>query len=813
MTSLFTFASLPSGADSWLQVLLDVAIKSLIILGLAKALLGLFKNRSAAARHLVWSVTVSALLVLPVLTLSLPAVGLPVLPTLIANTAAKAQVSEQSEPSADSPAPHQAAPDQTSGQSTNGVQAKENEASAWLSKQPDEAWRATLSPAPIIPEAHLINQSTAATAQQPFNWALIGLTVWLAGALIVAARFLVGFIRVWLIARHSKLVTDISWVTLVNGLSNRIGLRKKLQVLKSERVILPMTWGALRSVVLLPEDAEEWSLKCRSIVLLHELAHVKRHDCLTQTLAQLACALYWFNPLIWLAARSLRVERELACDDEVLQAGTRPSDYASYLVEIARSFGANVCVSPFAVGLACSELENRVRAILNPDVKRHTNNRLKVALSSLVAATFIIPLATVQPWVQASTLDEKLRRLPAAVMTEGEFDQERGLTESPTPNDREILRSLDAIKASLQTNEAATQHAEAKDQLHTDETAIAQQFLQPAVLIDGQNAGAGQGAGVGHGEGAGSASHQGLGAGVGSGQGAGVGSGLGAGVGSGQGDGKGQGAGFGAEGSGQGEKSSKDITADEVSKLKMYGVTPEFTEAVRKMGFENVTVDQLIQLKMYKVDDEYVKQVRSWGYDKVVIRDLISLKMAGVTGEYVLVMKNAGLEQPSVRQLVNMKMSRVTPEYIESLRRAGYDNLNLNQVMSLRHQNINEEFIKQAESWMGGKVTLNQLLQIKIHNVNPAFASEVKALGFDNVPFTKLLELRIHNVTSDYVREMRNLGFNNLTLDDLLRMRIHGVTAEYVKKMRAAGFINASLNQLIEMKMHGIDEILLKNSK
>ena len=96
-----------------------------------------------------------------------------------------------------------------------------------------------------------------------------------------------------------------------------------------------MTWGVLYPKVLLPEESEQWPEDRRSVVLLHELAHAQRWDYLTHLITRLVCALYWFNPLVWLAARRMIAERERACDDIVLRHGAEPADYAEQVLEIS----------------------------------------------------------------------------------------------------------------------------------------------------------------------------------------------------------------------------------------------------------------------------------------------------------------------------------------------------------------------------------------------------------------------------------------------------------------------------------------------
>ena len=95
--------------------------------------------------------------------------------------------------------------------------------------------------------------------------------VWLSGALLVIARLAAATARVWILTRHAQRITESSWVALARTLADKVGLRQSVSIFKTERIPLPMTWGVMRSVVLLPEDAEKWPEECRQIVLLHEM--------------------------------------------------------------------------------------------------------------------------------------------------------------------------------------------------------------------------------------------------------------------------------------------------------------------------------------------------------------------------------------------------------------------------------------------------------------------------------------------------------------------------------------------------------------
>jgi hypothetical protein len=147
-------------------------------------------------------------------------------------------------------------------------------------------------------------------------------------------------------------------------------------------------------VLLVPAEANAWPDERRRLVLLHELAHVRRWDWLTQLLAHVACALYWFNPLVWLAATQMRIERERACDDLVLSSGARASEYAQELLGLAaglsRSRWSMLPVVPMA---RAGALEDRVRLILDTRRNRAALTTAAVCLGVGLAAAAVAPLA------------------------------------------------------------------------------------------------------------------------------------------------------------------------------------------------------------------------------------------------------------------------------------------------------------------------------------------------------------------------------------------------------------------------------------
>jgi beta-lactamase regulating signal transducer with metallopeptidase domain len=231
-----------------------------------------------------------------------------------------------------------------------------------------------------------------------FPWGTIVLAVWAVGAALTLGRYAVAVLSVRLIARRAETVADGPWMDRIREAGDVLGMHEPVELLRGEGAAMPMTWGILRPVVLVPAEADAWTEERKRVVLLHEMAHVARRDCLWQTVARLACAAYWFHPGVWWAARQMHVEREQACDDQVLAAGTRASDYAGHLLDVARAFRTRPLNAAAAVAMARrSQLEGRVVAVLDAARARGRVPGRVAVLAGGVAAVALFPLAAASP--------------------------------------------------------------------------------------------------------------------------------------------------------------------------------------------------------------------------------------------------------------------------------------------------------------------------------------------------------------------------------------------------------------------------------
>lgn len=381
--------------NSWLFAA-DLIAKSTLLMLVATIANAALRHRPAAIRHHIWCLSFCGLLFLPLLSCVLPQWNLPLLPS-IANGPPPFGDDEISEPHAEfTPPPvHDPVPyAQTAGLTMQTE----------LVGYPDSGGR-------IAPEAARgVTVFDAATAKptetrvstgdteifsariaRPVPWTRIAVIAWSLGACAAFLPLLIGEIRNRMLRRTTNDIDDGSG--LIRELSDALRLRRPVRWLESEQPVMPMTLGVVWPIVLFPATWKQWSRNRKRLVLMHELAHVKRFDVAFQLIARIVCALYWFHPLVWHGLKRLRVERELACDDCVLMAGARPSEYASELLEIARQFPAMSL--PSAVAMAkSSNLEQRIGSMLDA-ARSHLPIRPAAARALVIVTALIVTTVAV----------------------------------------------------------------------------------------------------------------------------------------------------------------------------------------------------------------------------------------------------------------------------------------------------------------------------------------------------------------------------------------------------------------------------------
>jgi HEAT repeat protein/beta-lactamase regulating signal transducer with metallopeptidase domain len=382
--------------------LADAVAKTTLILLAAGAASIVLRRASAALRHLIWTLALSSALFLPIASLALPKWQLP-----LVTITAPASTTTPVAPEADASLPADTNPEETAPAPTDTN--PRSVASGFSRKD-----AAGVQTAPDVRGAtHVPSPSSApqvaarASIFADLSWQQILAAIWLIGATAILGRILVGLVAVRWLSTRTQEITDAAWLPMAQEMARDMGVSARVRFLRSGRASMPVAAGIFRPAVIMPTDADTWSEGRLRIVLLHELAHVKRRDCLTHMLGQAACAFHWFNPLAWLAVKRARTERERACDDLVLARGTRGSDYADQLLEMARALRGDrfpALLGGASLAMAHrSQLEGRLIAILDPRVPRSGLTRGRAFAAVALCSAAVAPLGALQPWTTEAT--------------------------------------------------------------------------------------------------------------------------------------------------------------------------------------------------------------------------------------------------------------------------------------------------------------------------------------------------------------------------------------------------------------------------
>jgi beta-lactamase regulating signal transducer with metallopeptidase domain len=331
------------------MTLLLLALKSLLVAAVTLGLLRLTRKRSAAERSTIAHLGLFALVALPLASLALPTLDLP-LPAPMAQIAKLDPVGQTATPL---PAGDKAAP-----------------------------LAAVTSPA--VPAEPVWVGALSSAARYAF----------LLPTLVLLALTLAALLRLVGLRARAEVLVDPVWLSALARAQRRMGFKNGTALLASDELGSPVSWGLMRPVILL-NDAAVLAPEQAEAIIAHELAHVVHFDWAKLILARVATAAFWFNPLAWVLAREAHQLREEAADDAVLAANIAGPDYAELLIGVARHQCRGTLLGAHGVAPSKSSLGRRVRRVLDQSPARGPSGRSWVAGFATGMLSMAVPLAAV----------------------------------------------------------------------------------------------------------------------------------------------------------------------------------------------------------------------------------------------------------------------------------------------------------------------------------------------------------------------------------------------------------------------------------
>jgi beta-lactamase regulating signal transducer with metallopeptidase domain len=238
--------------------------------------------------------------------------------------------------------------------------------------------------------------------------------IWLCGSLSTLVVLATGLIGVEQMRRSSRLIERGELPRRCRALADSLGIARRVSVGICDRLAMPVLIGIARPLILLPPAVlSGWSLEQLEMVLLHELAHVRRWDNLVNLIQRFVESVLFFHPVVWWLSGWVRLERELCCDCVVIERVGQPIAYAEMLVALA---GPRHGKPGTVLAMADRQVLTRIRRLLNQE-ERSMRLTMPEGLGLLGAAVIGISLALGLPAAQlapVSDSNDETQRAPGA---------------------------------------------------------------------------------------------------------------------------------------------------------------------------------------------------------------------------------------------------------------------------------------------------------------------------------------------------------------------------------------------------------------
>jgi len=610
-------------------------------------------------------------------------------------------------------------------------------------------------------------------------------SAWLLGVAALAGWHLLGWWRLRRWTKDDLAPASAVWQERFQCLVERLEITTTVVLRFSHRVDVPMVVGWLRPVVLVPASllgglpAEQLEL-----ILLHELAHVRRFDYLVNLLQIGAETLLFFHPAAWWIGAVVRREREHCCDDLVVSRGGSALVYARALLQLEEMRPIIPIPAPTAT---TGPLLARIQRLTGGVPMTRYHSFWPRLAGVVLVAVLLVGGSLMAVAAQANnSADGELSPVSALALsasasarqtTEGDFKLRE--------HDDRFLAQLevawhDGGESRLGCRLTATEY----DRILSGEAAVTVEREAGRFTFRRETRTKGT---------------------------------------------------FTFEPSADFVDflGDRDIEVDDPSEVfvmgavgmtrdwvqvlddlrgrldggdivaaGIHGVTGEFVAGIGDAGFDNEEFDSYLAMRIHGLDGDQLRDMRQAGLEFDDADAALAFRIHGLDADYIADMKEAGLDLDS-ETLLACKIHGVGPDYIESVRAAGFD-LDAETLLAWKIHGVKP---RQAEAMRGAgfaDATAEDLLAWKIHGLTPALAEGLREAGVEIDDAEELLAMKIHGVTPEYVAALNELEVGGLNAENLLAARIHGVSTRWVETLQKKG-IDLPLDQLVKLKISGVE--------
>jgi beta-lactamase regulating signal transducer with metallopeptidase domain len=231
-----------------------------------------------------------------------------------------------------------------------------------------------------------------------FTYPMLFVMLWIIGFMYFLARIVTGTFGIHMIRVHARNIDNNPIQHTLTITLKEFNIQRKVQVLVSSTCRVPFTYGTIRPVILLPTGVSSWPEERLHSVFIHELAHIKRFDSLTQQFARVVCTVFWFIPIVWIAYRNLYMEQEKSCDEKVVAKGIEAACYIRDVLNIVAFARDRLALTGIYFSRGKRKmLEKRILHLLKSDTFRTFSQKKVFILAGMLCVFVLFPILVLNP--------------------------------------------------------------------------------------------------------------------------------------------------------------------------------------------------------------------------------------------------------------------------------------------------------------------------------------------------------------------------------------------------------------------------------